>query len=85
MTECERIIKKGILPESFFKPETICDFYVDETRKKIWAVEIDLYLTLAEVCEKHGLKLFTDGGTTLGAIRQYWNSQRRGSYGTSRL
>ena len=35
MTECERIIIEGILPESFFMPETICDFYVDETRKKI--------------------------------------------------
>lgn len=35
MTECERIIIEGILQESFFMPETICDFYVDETRKKI--------------------------------------------------
>lgn len=57
------------MPESFFKPETICDFYADETRKKIWAIELDLYLALANVCNKHGLKLFTDGGTTLGAIR----------------
>ena len=46
MTECERIIKEGILPETFFKPETICDFYVDEMRKKLWAIEIDLYLEL---------------------------------------
>lgn len=69
MTECERIIKEGILPESFFIPETICDFYVDEQRKKIWAIEIDLYLELERVCNKHGIRLFTDGGTTLGAIR----------------
>lgn len=33
MTECERIIKEGFLPESFFKPDTICDFYVDETKE----------------------------------------------------
>lgn len=69
MTECERIIKNGILPESFFKPETICDFYVDENRKKVWAIELELYTILFNLCEKNGLSLFTDGGTTLGAIR----------------
>ena len=36
MTESERIIKEGILPETFFEPELRCEFYVDETRKKIW-------------------------------------------------
>lgn len=56
MTECERIIKEGILPESFFKPEIICDFYVDETRKKIWAVELDLLLQFDNICQKYGLK-----------------------------
>ena len=29
MTECERIIKEGILPKDVFKEVTICDFYVD--------------------------------------------------------
>ena len=62
MTECERIIKEGILPETFFKPETICDFYVDEMRKKIWAIEIDLYLELEKVCKKHNLRFYTIGG-----------------------
>ena len=69
MTECERIIKEGILPETFIKPETICDFYVDEMRKKIWAIEIDLYLELEKVCKKHNLRFYAIGGSILGAVR----------------
>lgn len=34
MIECDRIIKEGILPATFFLPETICDFLVDGNRKK---------------------------------------------------
>lgn len=69
MTESERIIEQGILPKSFFLEETICDFLVTEKRKKIWAVEIDLYLKFAEVCKKNGLRFWADGGTLLGAVR----------------
>lgn len=69
MTECERIIEQGILPKSFFEEEVRCDFLVTEKRKKIWAIEIDLYLEFARVCKKHGLKFWADGGTLLGAVR----------------
>lgn len=69
MTECERIIKEGILPKSFFDEEVRCDFLVTEKRKKIWAIEMDLYLKFAEVCKKYGLKFWGDGGTLLGAVR----------------
>lgn len=69
MTECERIIKEGILPESFFNPETICDFYVDENRKKIWAVCIDLLLNLDKVCRSHNLKYSLAFGSLLGLVR----------------
>lgn len=69
MTECERIRKEGILPDSFFKPETICDFYVDETRKKIWAVELDLLLQVSKICKKYNLKYFLCWGSLLGAVR----------------
>lgn len=69
MTEVERIIKDGILPESFFVPETICDFYVDETRKKVWAIELDLLLQIDKVCKKYNLKYFLVWGSMLGAIR----------------
>lgn len=69
MTEIERIINEGILPANFFKPEVLCDFYVDENRKKVWGIQIELYMVLKTICEKHHLKLFTDGGTTIGAVR----------------
>lgn len=69
MTECERIIQKGILPESFFVSEEQYGFWVDENRKKIWAVEIDLLLELDRVCKKYNLKYFLIFGSLLGAVR----------------
>lgn len=69
MTEVERIIKEGILSESFFKPETICDFYVDEKRKKIWAIEIDLLLQFDKACRNIGVKYHVSFGGLLGIVR----------------
>ncbi len=69
MTECERIIADGTLPESFFNEEVICDFKVDLHRKKIWAVSLDLLFKFDEICRKHGLKYTLAYGSLLGAIR----------------
>ena len=69
MTECERIIKQGILPESFFKEETICDFFVSEKRKKIWAVSIDLLVSFDKVCRSHNLRYSLAFGSLLGMVR----------------
>ena len=69
MTECERIIKQGLLPEDFFEEETRCDFIVTKERKKIWAVEIDLLLEFERVCKKHNLRFFLFWGSLLGAVR----------------
>ena len=69
MTECERIIKEGILPESFFGEEVRNDFLVTTERKKLWAIELDLLLKLDSVCKAHGLKYWLSGGSLLGAIR----------------
>lgn len=69
MTECERIIKEGILPESFFKEEIRCDYLVTNKRKKIWAIELDLLIKFDEVCKKYDLTYWADGGTLLGAVR----------------
>ena len=52
MTECERILKKGIVPEEFLKEETRCDFFVDSTRKKTWAIQLDLLRALDFICKK---------------------------------
>lgn len=69
MTEVERIINEGFLPESFFDEEIRCDFVVTKERKKIWAIEMDLFRKLLSICEKHNLKIWGDGGTLLGAVR----------------
>lgn len=69
MTEVERIIKQGILPESFFHDEVRDDYLVKVEMKKVWAVEIDLFLKFSEICNRHGLRFWGDGGTLLGAVR----------------
>lgn len=69
MTECERIVNQGILPESFFNEEFICDFLVTKERKKIWAIGLDLLLAFDRVCKANNLKYFLMHGTLLGAIR----------------
>ncbi|MGN0005700.1 MAG: phosphorylcholine transferase LicD [Candidatus Gastranaerophilaceae bacterium] len=69
MTEIERIIKKGIVTEDFLKPEIRNEFYVDEKRKKLWAIILDLLHELDRVCNKLGLKYYACGGTVLGAVR----------------
>ena len=69
MTEPERIVAKGIVPSSFLQEETICDFFVDSTRKKVWAIELDILIEFDRICKKHGLKYFLMCGTLLGAIR----------------
>lgn len=69
MTEIEKIIEKGIITEDFLKPETRCEFYIDESRKKIWAIMLDLLCELDRVCKKHNLKYYASGGTLLGAVR----------------
>lgn len=71
MTECERIIEQGVLPESFFKEEMICDFLVTEKRKKLWSIGIDLLFAFDRICRKHNLKYFLSFGSLLGAVRHH--------------
>ena len=37
--------------------------------KKVWAVEMKLLKKLLEVCEKHNLRIWAEGGTLLGTVR----------------
>jgi lipopolysaccharide cholinephosphotransferase len=60
---------KAILGEDFFKEEVRCDYKISETQKMMWAMQIDLYMVFAEICEKYGLKYFMMYGGLLGAIR----------------
>lgn len=58
-------------PNSFYKEEIRCDVIVPYTLKKIWAVELDLYIEFARVCDKYNLQYYAFGGTLLGAIRHH--------------
>lgn len=69
MTEKDRIIKKGIISESFFNEEIRCEFLVSEERKKMWAVLLDMLMEVDRVCKKYGLKYFLCYGSILGAVR----------------
>ena len=69
MTECERIIKQGVLPESFFDEELKCGFLISKERKKIWAVLLDLLIKFDSVCKKHNLSYCFTDGSLLGAVR----------------
>lgn len=69
MTECERIIKQGILPESFFNEELRCGYRVSKRLKKIWAVAIATVDELDRICKKHNLRYFLACGSLLGAVR----------------
>ena len=69
MTECERIVQQGVLPEYFFKEEERCGFLVTEKRKKIWAVLFDMLVKFDSVCKQNGLTYFLIDGSLLGAIR----------------
>jgi len=55
--------------KNFIKEEVKCDFLIEEKRKKIWYVQLDLYKKIREVSEKYGLNLIVIGGTALGAVR----------------
>ena len=57
------------LPTGFLQSEYRDGYFVDETMKKIWAVELGLLEQFQAVCRKHGLKYYAIGGTLLGAVR----------------
>jgi lipopolysaccharide cholinephosphotransferase len=39
--------------------------------KKVWGVQMELLKVLLSVCEKHHLKIWADGGTLLGTVREH--------------
>lgn len=69
MTECERLVSEGFIPEDFLKPEVRNEAQVPAELKKTWAVQLDLLRQVQAICERHGLKYFAICGTALGAWR----------------
>lgn len=45
------------------------DYLVSAEIKKLWSVQMDILSRIDEICEKHDIKYFADGGTLLGAVR----------------
>ena len=52
-------------------PETRKGYYISSETKKVWAVEMELLNKLLEVCNKHNLKVWAEGGTLLGTVREH--------------
>lgn len=69
MSEINRILDKGIIPVSFLQSEVRNEFLVDEKRKKVWMVCLDMLLEVDKICKKHNLTYFLGFGSLLGAIR----------------
>ena len=51
--------------------ETRNGYFISAEMKKVWAVEMELLEKLLEVCNKHNLKIWAEGGTLLGAVREH--------------
>ncbi|MBR0156173.1 MAG: LicD family protein [Clostridia bacterium] len=59
------------LPEGFLDEEVRSGYTVTAERKKLWAVELDLWAQFDSVCRKHNLKYCVGAGTMLGAVRHH--------------
>lgn len=57
------------IPASFFEQEVRNDYTVTAEMKRVWAVQLDLLQELLRVCQAHGLRVFADSGTLIGAVR----------------
>lgn len=53
----------------FFKAQMYDGFYIEEMMKRAWAAEMEVLSEVLRVCRKHGISVFADYGTLLGAIR----------------
>lgn len=69
MTEIDRLLSEGFITEDFLKEEERCGYVVSSEMKKVWAIQMDLMVKLFEVCKRHNLRIWTCGGTMLGAVR----------------
>ena len=50
--------------------ETRRGYVISPEMKKVWAVQMKLIAKLFEVCEKYNLRVWAEGGTLLGTIRE---------------
>lgn len=50
--------------------ETRKGYTISEQMKHVWAIQMKMAKYLFEVCERNGLRIWAEGGTLLGAIRE---------------
>lgn len=50
--------------------ETRKGYVISENMKRVWNLQLQLVRKLLEVCDKYGLRVWAEGGTLLGAIRE---------------
>ena len=65
MTECQRLITEGFLPESYINTGGRITTATLKTR----ALQLDLVKQVEKICTKHDLNYFACGGTLIGAVR----------------
>lgn len=54
-----------------FEEEVRKGYTIPVEMKKVWRVQMDLLKKLLDVCERHHLKIWAEGGTLLGTIREH--------------
>lgn len=47
------------------------DYEISTQMKKVWAIQIEMVQKLLDVCKRNNLKIWADGGTLLGAVREH--------------
>ena len=45
-------------------------YTISAEMKKVWKIQLDLLKMLLQVCEQHQLRIWVEGGTLLGAVRE---------------
>ena len=56
-------------PEHRFLEAEQREVMVSEKTKAIWAIQLDIITLIADICRRHSIRWFVDGGTLLGAVR----------------
>ncbi|MBR4667291.1 MAG: LicD family protein [Butyrivibrio sp.] len=59
------------IPPEFLKEEERDGFLIPETMKRAWAVQLTLLDQVLEIAKRHGLTVFMDYGSVLGAVRHH--------------
>ena len=60
-----------IFDKDFFIEEEKEGFLIPSLMKRAWAAEMELLQVVIDICNRHNIRDFADGGTLLGAVRHH--------------